>query len=124
MALFPMNIGAGGGTNGKIATGTFQTDTSSPTSVTGLGFRPKFVCVIYQSSASSSSGLGAYIYDENKSTTQVARFTSSGSNYSNMSSGTNQFTSIDDDGFTLGAQSYRYNRFFASDEPIDISNIF
>lgn len=124
MALFPMNIGSGGGTNGKIATGMFSTDTSAPTSITGLGFRPKFVCIIYQSSSASSSGLGAYIYDENKSTTQVARLTSNGSSYVNMSSGTNNFTRIDDDGFTLGPQSYRYNRFFASDEPIDISNIF
>ena len=102
----------------------FNTDASVPTSVTGLGFRPKFVCVIYQTSASSSSGLGAYIYDENKSTTQVARLTPNGTSYSTMSSTTNNFTSIDNDGFTLAPQSWRYNRFFASDEPIDTSHIF
>lgn len=79
----------------KIKKATVTLSTSTSTKVT-LGWKPKYVCV-YSTRAYYSS-----IYDEDLSTTQYIRATSSGPLLKNLDTNySGGFVSIDNDGFTL-----------------------
>lgn len=101
------------GNNIKAATGVIKqtdwngTSTSSTVSVTGLGFKPKHVSVF-----SNGTYKCAYVYDENVSDAKYSGAQGTACvNFTNMSSNAymNQFSSIDNDGFTLIRYSAGYS---------------
>lgn len=105
MSIIKVDYGTVGGGGIKAAKGVITasdwngTSTTSTVSVTGLGFKPKHVSVFGDSTYKC-----AYVYDENVSTTNYSGAQGAASaNFNPMTTNGfyGQFSSIDDDGFTL-----------------------
>lgn len=99
MAFYRTSIGGGGGQQVKIGTFTPQ---SSRFSVTGVGFKPKYLAIYTARTTPTNPGI-LYIYNQDFSQTQFA-FGAGDSNAVLGNLGTNsnyRLYSIDNDGFTI-----------------------
>lgn len=99
MAFYRASIGGGGSQNVKIGTFTPQ---ASQFSVTGVGFKPKYLAIYVARTTATSMGC-MYIYDEDFSTTKYMMASGDGTGALRDFGLSNNYRlySIDNDGFTL-----------------------
>lgn len=100
MAYFRALSGLSGGA--KVKVGTFTNVDSTRFSVTGVGFKPKYLAIYIARTTPSNAGV-TYVYNPDFSETQVMRAAGDTTLALNNLGITNTYClySIDDDGFTI-----------------------